>query len=72
MFGWVVQLRSNFYITKTDNQARYLWAGSFSAWIVTFGIGFVNSTLHHEHGILACVLLGLHLAYMDNIKNKIG
>jgi O-antigen ligase len=72
MFGWLEQLRSSFYINKTDNQARYLWAGSFSAWIVTFGIGFVNSTLHHEHGILACVLLGLHLSYLYNLKNKIG
>jgi len=72
MFGWLEQLRSSFYINKTDNQARYLWAGSFSAWIVTFGIGSVNSTLHHENGILACVLLGLHLSYLHNLKNKIG
>lgn len=66
MFGWLEQLKTSFYLTKTDNQARYLWAGSFSAWVVTFGIGFVNTTLHHEHGILACVLLGLHLCYLRN------
>ena len=68
MFGWLEQLRKSFYESKNDNQASYLWAGSFSAWIVIFGIGFVNSTLHHENAILACVLLGLHLSYLNNKK----
>ena len=55
-----------------DTQGRYLWAGSFSAWLVTFGIGFVNTTFHHEHGILACILLGLFVSYMTFNKKTIS
>ena len=63
MFAWLRQLIKTFKLTKLSNQAAYLWAGSFSAWVATFGIGFVNTTFHHEHGILACLLLGLYLSY---------
>ena len=63
MFYWLGQLIKTFYITKISNQATYLWAGSFSAWLTTFGVGFVNTTFHHEHGILACLFLGFYLTY---------
>jgi O-antigen ligase len=39
-----------------------LWGAALAAWFVTVSIGFVNTTLHHEHGILAVLLLGLWLA----------
>jgi hypothetical protein len=35
-----------------------LWGAAASAWLVTVGAGAVNTTLHHEHGILAALLLG--------------
>ncbi len=38
------------------------WGGAASAWIVTAGIGVVNTTFHHEHGLLAALLLGLWLS----------
>ena len=38
------------------------WGGAAGAWIVTAGVGTVNTTLHHEHGLLAALLLGLWLA----------
>jgi O-antigen ligase len=38
------------------------WGGAASAWIVTTAIGTVNTTLHHEHGLLAALLLGLWLS----------
>lgn len=41
-----------------------LWGGSMSAWVVSSGIGLVNTTLHHEHGMLAALLLGMWLAGM--------
>ena len=63
MFAWLRHLIKTFKMTKLSNQAAYLWAGSLSAWVATFGIGFVNTTFHHEHGILACLLLGLYLSY---------
>src|SRR5579862_885111 len=38
------------------------WGSAASAWIVTAGIGLVNTTFHHEHGLLAVLLLGLWLS----------
>ena len=46
----------------------YLWGASLSAWIVTCGVGVVNSTFHHEHAILAFLFLGLHLSLISKIK----
>ena len=63
MFAWIRQLYKSFALTRNDAVAAYLWAGSFSAWLVTFGVGIVNTTLHHEHGILAFLFLGLYLSY---------
>ena len=38
-----------------------LWGAAASAWIVTVAVGMVNTTFHHEHGLLAVLLLGLWL-----------
>lgn len=64
MVSWIYYLITKFKDISRDDQGRYLWAGSFSAWLATFGIGFVNTTFHHEHGILACILFGLFVSYM--------
>ena len=63
MILWLKHLISTFNWAKKTTQASYLWAGSLSAWIATYGIGFVNTTFHHEHAILACLFLGLYLSY---------
>lgn len=39
-----------------------VWGAAASAWTVTVLAGLVNTTLHHEHGLLAALLLGLWLA----------
>ena len=73
MTGWIYYLIAKLKDIARDSQGRYLWAGSFSAWLVTFGIGFVNTTFHHEHGILACILLSLFVSYMTfNKKITLG
>ena len=38
------------------------WGAAASAWIVSTGVGLVNTTLHHEHGMLAAILLGIWLS----------
>lgn len=38
------------------------WGSAVGAWTVTCGVGLVNTTLHHEHGILAALLFGLWLS----------
>ena len=63
MICWMKHLISTLNWAKKTTQASYLWAGSLSAWVATYGIGFVNTTFHHEHAILACLFLGLYLSY---------
>jgi len=70
MAAWMKHLFKNYASTKRTQQSTYLWAGSFSAWVATFGIGFVNTTFHHEHAILACLLFGLYLSYSSRFINK--
>ena len=50
--------------SKTDDDTRWLlWGGAFSAWFITVGVGTFNTTLHHEHAILALLLLGFWLSH---------
>ena len=54
------------FAPKGDDEdlAWALWGGSLSAWLITVGVGLVNTTLHHEHAILSAMLLGIWLAYL--------
>jgi O-antigen ligase len=61
--GWLSLLKKSLRYCSYSPLAGYIWAGSFSGWLTTFGIGFVNSTFHHEHAILAMLLLGLHISF---------
>lgn len=63
MFYWLYDLIKTFKWSKKSSTSYILWTGSFSAWLATFGIGLVNTTFHHEHGILACLFLGIYLSY---------
>jgi O-antigen ligase len=48
---------------REDSDFAWLaWGGAASAWIVTAGVGAVNTTFHHEHGLLAVLLLGSWLS----------
>ncbi len=38
------------------------WGAAAAAWMVTKGVGLVNTTLHHEHGLLAALFLGIWLS----------
>lgn len=68
---WIKSLIKSYGQAKLSSQSAYLWMGSTSAWFATFGIGFVNTTFHHEHGILACLFLGLHLSYLKTRRTKL-
>lgn len=57
---------------KNDDLAWALWGGAFSAWFATAGIGYANTTLHHEHGILSVMLLGIWLAYVKQSSIRQG
>ncbi|MEP7083490.1 MAG: O-antigen ligase family protein [Betaproteobacteria bacterium] len=47
---------------RTDLPLHWMvWGGAASALIATVAIGVVNTTLHHEHGLLSMLLLGCWL-----------
>ena len=68
MLAWMTSLIKTFGRAKRSSEESFLWAGSFSAWVATFGIGLVNTTFHHEHAILACLFLGLYVSYKNSAK----
>jgi O-antigen ligase len=63
MLLWISHIIKTFKWASKTNESIRLWSGSLSAWVATFGIGFVNTTFHHEHAILACLFLGIYLSY---------
>jgi O-antigen ligase len=70
MFIWLITLIKSYKKFKQDSKAMLFIMGSFSAWTIIFGIGFVNTTFHHENALLALFFLGLHLSYLRQ-KNQL-
>lgn len=70
MNAWIFALIKSYKQTKINHGFGVVWAGALSAWLGTFGIGLVNTTMHHEHGILSWLLLGLFLNYLLNQKSQ--
>ena len=70
MFIWLITLINSYKKFNHDSKAMLFIMGSFSAWTTIFGIGFVNTTFHHENALLALFFLGLHLNYLRQ-KNQL-
>jgi hypothetical protein len=70
MFIWLITLIKSYKKYNQDSKAMLFIMGSFSAWTTIFGIGFVNTTFHHENALLALFFLGLHLSYLRQ-KNQL-
>jgi O-antigen ligase len=63
LFFWCYELFKYHKKIKVDMQFKYIWAASASSFIVVFLIGFFNTTMHHEHGIMSMFFLSLFLMY---------
>ena len=59
LIAWLVTLIGRRPRAADDDETWLAWGSATGAWVVTMGVGLVNTTLHHEHGILAALLLGL-------------
>jgi O-antigen ligase len=70
MLIWLITLIKSYKKFNQDSKAMLFIMGSFSAWSTIFGIGFVNTTFHHENALLALFFLGLHLNYLRQ-KNQL-
>lgn len=64
LLAWLYSLLRYLPGAQDNDLAWALWGGCFSAWLVTVGVGTVNTTLHHEHAILSMLMLGMWLAYL--------
>jgi O-antigen ligase len=62
LIAWAVALLRYRPRSGESDFAWLAWGGAASAWIVTAGVGVVNTTFHHEHGLLAVLLLGVWLS----------
>jgi O-antigen ligase len=62
LIAWAVFLVRYRPVPGNADDDWVLWAGAASAWMVTVGVGIVNTTLHDEHGVLAALLLGMWLS----------
>jgi O-antigen ligase len=70
MLIWLITLIKSYKKFNQDSKAMLFIMGSFSAWVSIFGIGFVNTTFHHENALLALFFLSLHLNYLRQ-KNQL-
>ena len=70
MLIWLITLINSYKKFKRSSNAMFFVKGSFSAWVTIFGIGFVNTTFHHENALLALFFLSLHLNYLRQ-KNQL-
>jgi len=68
MFIWLITLINSYKKFNQDANGMLFIMGSFSAWTTIFGIGFVNTTFHHENALLALFFLSLHLNYLRQKK----
>jgi O-antigen ligase len=62
LVAWIVTLLRRRPSENAPKEHSLLWGCALGAWIVSVGVGFFNTTLHHEHAILAVLLLGLWLS----------
>lgn len=68
LLGWGVSLLRGWPRFSDPHVQWMLWGGAASALIVTVAIGVVNTTLHHEHGLIAMLLLGCWLGSRQSAR----
>jgi len=61
LLAWALSLARGYPGRRGSAAVWAVWSASLSAWVVTTVAGVFNTTLHHEHGMLATMLLGLWL-----------
>lgn len=62
LIGWSVALWHRRPKLEASTLARLSWGAGVAGWSVVFIGGLFNTTLHHEHGMLGMVCLGLLLS----------
>ncbi len=61
LLAWGIHLIKTYQPYKRQGQLM-IWGIALSAYTIVIGIGTVNTTIHHEHGLLTALCLGIFLA----------
>lgn len=67
---WLITLLKTRHLIADDFRSMTLWGSALSAWGVTVFSGLLNTSLHHEHALLAVSLLALWLGWSKTQKNE--
>jgi O-antigen ligase len=67
---WVKEIILSYKRKKSTDLNNMTLYASISTFLGIFGIGLVNSTLHHENAILALLIIGLHIMQNKNLKTS--
>lgn len=62
LIAWPLSLLRRRPRREDGDQHWIVWSAAAGAWLVSVVAGTVNTTLHHEEGLLASLLLGLWLS----------
>jgi O-antigen ligase len=62
LIAWAVSLARYRPGRDSPDEEWRVWGCALAAWIVSTLAGLVNTTLHHENGMIAVLLLGLWLS----------
>jgi len=59
LFFWIKGLMLSYPITRATNSLHYkiIWGSALTGWLTVTVNGLFNTTLHHEHGLLAAFFL---------------
>ncbi len=58
---YLLVIHFNKGLFKKELSDREYWLGAFSALLITLGIGFVNTTFHHEHALISVLAFSLFI-----------
>ncbi len=70
LVSWLVFLIKSRPGFKSTELYWALWGAALCAWFTDVGIGFVNTTLHHEHALMSMMILGLVLSCFYNAQKE--
>jgi O-antigen ligase len=68
LIAWAASLARYRPGRNDPDEAWLVWGCALAAWIVSSLAGLVNTTLHHENGMLAALLLGLWLSGLGGLR----
>lgn len=70
LFGILIFLIRHASHSFKDKDNTVIWLIGFNALLATSVVGLFNTTLHHEHGLLTMLIVGLCCRYLASKKNE--